>query len=293
MNPRLLLPLVLVIALLAVISSCMFSVGEGELALRTEFGAILNADYSPGLHFKYPWPLDQVVRFDKRILTQSHPGETFLTNDNRALIVDFYIKWRVQDPKLYFESTGASESSAGERISDIVKDNLKSVVAQRTLQQIVTAERTALTDQMLAGAERNVAALGVRLIDVRVQRIDLPDEVAARVYQKMQQYFAKIANQLRSEGASSAMSIRAAVVRQQTEIVSNAQRDALRVQGAADAQATDIYARAYASNPEFYAFYRSLQAYRNSLGKDNDVFVLSPDSEFFRYMKDPAKSARH
>jgi len=207
--------------------------------------------------------------------------------------VDFYIKWRVQDPKLYFESTGASESSAGERISDIVKDNLKSVVAQRTLQQIVTAERTALTDQMLAGAERNVAALGVRLIDVRVQRIDLPDEVAARVYQKMQQYFAKIANQLRSEGASSAMSIRAAVVRQQTEIVSNAQRDALRVQGAADAQATDIYARAYASNPEFYAFYRSLQAYRNSLGKDNDVFVLSPDSEFFRYMKDPAKSARH
>src|SRR5262249_14401849 len=158
----------------------------------------------------------------------------------------------------YYLATGASEDIAAERLSDIVKDGIKSVVAQRTLEQIVTSERAAVTGEMFGGASRAVSALGIELIDVRVQRIDLPEDVAARVYEKMKQNFVKTANRLRAEGASSAMSIRASAQREQTEIVSNAQREALRVQGAANAQVADTYAKAYAAYPDFYSFYRSL-----------------------------------
>jgi modulator of FtsH protease HflC len=274
------------IVLLAALTS-LFTVSESELAIRTEFGAIVAKAYAPGLHWKWPW--DQVVKFDRRILTRRPPVGSFLTNDNRALVVDFYIKWRVKDPTLYYEATGGDEMSAGDRVSDIVTDGIKSVVAQRTLEQIVTAKRAAVTSEMFGGASRAVSALGIELIDVRVQRIDLPDEVADRVYEKMKQDFAKIANRLRAEGDSTALSIRAGADRQRTEIVADAQRDALRIKGAADAQAADIYAGAYQSNPAFYAFYRSLQAYERSLGQTNDVLVLSSDSEFFKYMKDPGK----
>jgi len=285
-------PLVIGIAIVVLIAlTSLFTVSETELALRTQFGAIVGSDYAPGLHWKLPW--DQVVKFDRRTLTLSHPGETFLTNDNRALIVDFYVKWRVHDSKLYYVATGGSEDSAGERVSDIVKDGIKSVVAQRTLEQIVTSERAAVTGQMFGGASRAVEQLGVELIDVRVQRIDLPEDVAARVYEKMKQNFAKIANKLRAEGNSTALSIQAGADRERTQIMAEAERDALRVKGAADEQAADIYAHAYSANREFYAFYRSMQAYEHSLGKDGDVLVLSPDSEFLKYMKDPGHAERH
>ena len=154
---------------------------------------------TPGLHWKWPW--DQVVKFDRRILSQSYTGETFLTNDNRGLIVDFYIKWRVKDPsRFYFRRPAAAKRSPAERLSEIVKDGIKSVVAQRTLEQIVSSERAAVTGEMFGQASSKVAGLGVDLIDVRVQRIDLPDEVAARVYESMKQNFAKIASRLRAEG---------------------------------------------------------------------------------------------
>ena len=284
------IPIVIAAAVvLLIVVTSLFTVSETELAIRTEFGAILNSQYEPGLHWKLPW--DQVVKFDRRILSQSYQGETFLTNDNRALTVDFYIKWRVNNAALYYRTTGAQEENAGERISDIVKNGIKSVVAQRTLQAIVASERSAVTGEMFGGASRSVANLGVELIDVRVQRIDLPPDVASRVYENMKQNFAKIASRLRAEGSSSAMSIRASAERQRTEIISNAKRDALRVQGAADAQAADTYARAYSSNPEFYSCWRSLQAYESSLGKERDIFVLAPEGEFFKYLKDPDRAA--
>jgi modulator of FtsH protease HflC len=289
MPTRALLIVLAAAIVLAGVLASLFTVNQTELAIRTEFGAIVGT-YEPGLHAKWPW--DQVVKFDRRILTRRPPAESFLTNDNRALSVDFYIKWRVKDPTLYYEATGGDEASAGDRVSDIVTDGIKNVVAQRTLEQIVTAERAAVTSDMIGGASRAVSALGIQLIDVRVQRIDLPDEVADRVYEKMKQDFAKIANRLRAEGDSSALSIRAGADRERTEIVADAQRDALRVKGAADAQAADIYAHAYTSNPDFYAFYRSLQAYERSLGQANDVLVLSPDSEFFKYLKDPGNAKR-
>jgi membrane protease subunit HflC len=287
MNSRAVGTIVAVAVVGFVLMLSLFSVRESQMAVRTEFGAIIGSSYEPGLHFKYPW--DQVVKFDGRMLSQSYTGETFLTNDNRGLIVDFYVKWKVKDASKYFQTAGGSEETAGERLASIVKDGIKSVVAQRTLEQIVSAERAAVTGDMFGQASHNVAQLGVDLVDVRVQRIDLPDDVSTRVYESMKQNFAKIASRLRAEGQSASTRTKAAAERQRTEILAEAQRDALRVQGDADAQASKIYSGAYSKNPEFYAFWRSLQAYERSIGKDGDLLVVTPDGEFFKYLKDPGK----
>jgi modulator of FtsH protease HflC len=279
----------LVVALIIAVTS-LFTITEAEVAIRTEFGAIVGLDYSPGLHWKWPW--DQVVKFDRRVLSLSYTGETFLTNDNRGLIVDFYVKWKVKDASRYFQATGGLPDLAGERIAEIVKDGIKGVVAQRTLEEIVSADRAAVTEDMIGQAARNVSNLGIDLVDVRVQRIDLPDDVSTRVYESMKQNFVKIASKLRAEGQSASVRIRAAAERSRTEILADAERDALRVRGDGDALATQTYAKAYSKNPEFYAFYRSLQAYERSLGKDGDLLVVTPDGEFFKYLKDPSPGKR-
>jgi membrane protease subunit HflC len=283
-------PIVILIVALLIAMTSPFTITEAQVAIRTEFGAIVGLDYSPGLHWKWPW--DQVVKFDRRILSESYTGETFLTNDNRGLIVDFYVKWKVKDASRYFQATGGSEELAGQRIAEIVKDGIKSVVAQRTLEQIVSAERAAVTGEMIGQAGRNVSNLGIDLVDVRVQRIDLPDDVSTRVYESMKQNFVKIASKLRAEGQSASVRIRAAAERSGTEIRANAERDADRVRGEGDATATQTYSKAYSKDPEFYAFYRSLQAYERSLGKDGDLLVISPDGEFFKYLKDPSPGKR-
>jgi membrane protease subunit HflC len=283
-------PIVALVVALIIAMTSLFTITEAQVAIRTEFGAILGLDYTPGLHWKWPW--DQVVKFDRRILSLSYTGETFLTNDNRGLIVDFYVKWKVKDASRYFQATGGREDLAGERIAEIVKDGIKGVVAQRTLEEIVSADRAAVTEDMIGQAGRNVSNLGIDLVDVRVQRIDLPDDVSTRVYESMKQNFVKIASKLRAEGQSASVRIRAAAERSRTEILANAERDALRVRGDGDAIATQTYAKAYSKDPEFYAFYRSLQAYERSLGKDGDLLVVTPDGEFFKYLKDPSPGKR-
>jgi modulator of FtsH protease HflC len=291
MSTRALAGLIIVVAVVLLASLSLFTVNETEYAIRTEFGAIVGINYAPGLHPKWPW--DQVTKFDRRILSESYTGETFLTNDGRGLIVDFYVKWRVRNPSLYYTATGGGESLAGERLAAIVKDGIKSVVAQRTLQQVVSAERAAVTGEMIGQANRNCQALGVDLVDVRVQRIDLPDEVAARVFESMKQTFVKTANRLHAEGQQQSTAIRADAERQRTVIVADAERDAQRVRGEGDATAAQTYARAYSRDAEFYAFYRSLQAYEKAIGKDGDLLVITPDGEFFRYLKDSSKAAPH
>jgi modulator of FtsH protease HflC len=281
-------PLIILVAAVALVAmTSMFTVPQQELAIRTQFGAILGGTYEPGLHAKFPW--DQVVKFERRILSQTYQGETFLTNDNRGLIVDFYIKWRVANASRYFQATGGREELAGERIAEIVKDGIKSVVAQRPLEEIVSSERAAVTGEMLKAANENADGLGIQLIDVRVQRIDLPEDVSSRVYETMKQNFARTANRLRAEGSREAVTLRAEAERKRTEIIANAERDALEVRGKADAEAAGIYAKSYSKNPEFYSFYRSLQAYERSLGKDGDILVVSPEGEFFKYLKDPGR----
>jgi membrane protease subunit HflC len=277
-----------VAGLLLFVAFSLFTVSETEYAIRTRFGAIIDTRYQAGLHLKWPW--DRVTKFDRRILSESYTGETFLTNDGRGLIVDFYMKWRVKDPATFYNAAAGSEGIAGQRLAEIVKDGIKTVVAQRTLQQIVSAERYEVTNQMFGAASRNAQGLGVDLVDVRVQRIDLPDEVAARVYESMKQSFAKTANRLRAEGAQESATITSTAERQRTVIIADAERDGLRIRGEGDAVAAQTYAHAYSRNPEFFAFWRSLQAYERAIGKDGDLLVLTPDGEFFRYFKEASSS---
>ena len=271
----------IVLALIAFTS--MFQVKETQVAIRTQFGEIQGVQYQPGLHLKWPF-VDQVVKFEKRVVTQNYQGETFLTSENKGLIVDFYVKWRIKDVGHYYRTSGGNEDTAGSRLGEIVKDGIKGVVAKRTLQEIVIAERTAFTGDMFGRASEAVKELGIELVDVRVQRIDLPDEVSGSVYQRMQESFRALGNRLRAEGSAEAERIRAEADRKRTELLANAQRDAQRLRGEGDAAAGRIYAGAYGKSPEFYAFYRSLQAYRNALGKEGDVWVVQPEGEFFKYL---------
>jgi membrane protease subunit HflC len=285
MMGRKLAPVAILLAVLLLLaSSALFQVKETEVALRARFGEIVGEQYGPGLHVKLPF-VDRIRRFERRIVMQNYTGETFLTSENKGLIVDFYVKWRIRDVAQYYRATGGIEEAASQRLSDIVKDGIKGVVARRTLQEIVVAERAAFTGDMFSSASEAVKDLGVELIDVRIQRIDLPEEVSGSVYQRMQESFRALGNRLRAEGAAEAERIRAEADRKRTEILATAQRDAQRIRGEGDGAAGRIYSESFGKSPEFYAFYRSLQAYRNSLVREGDVWVVTPEGEFFRYLK--------
>jgi membrane protease subunit HflC len=279
------------LALIAVmlVWQSLFQVRESETAIRMQFGKIVGADYAPGLHLKWPLWIDNVRRFERRIITQRYEGETFLTSENKALIVDFYVKWRVREPAKYYRTTAGNSDGASSRLGENVKDGIKSVVARRTLQEIVKTERTVFTGDMFSRASEAAKGLGVELVDVRVQRIDLPDEVSGSVYQRMQESFRARANQLRAEGSAERERIKAEADRRVTEVIANAKRDAERLRGEGDGLAARIYAQAYGKSPEFYGFYRSLQAYRSALARDGDVWVVSPEGEFFKYLNSPGR----
>ena len=284
MPSRALSVVILIGLVFILVSKSVFTVKETELAIKFRFGEIVNSDYKAGLHFQVPF-INNVRKFDKRLITQNHPPETFLTSEGKILNVDFYVKWRIIDVVAYYRATGGIEENAALRLSNNVKDSIKSVIARLTIQQIVAAERAAVTGDLLGDAGRDAKQLGVELVDVRLRRIDLPDEVTDSVYRRMEQNFAAQAAKLRSEGRATAEATRADADKQRTEIIAAASRDAQRIRGEGDAQATDIYARTFGRNPEFYKFYRSLQAYRSAIGRDTDVLVISPDSEFFRYLE--------
>lgn len=274
-----------IVAMLALL--CVFTVDEAQVAIRTQFGEIVGNNYGPGLHFKTP--IDKIHRFERRIVTQPYTGETFLTSENKGLIVDFYVKWKVADVGEYYKTTQGDEDIAGSRLGEIVKDGIKGVVAQRTLQEIVIAERAAFKGEMFERASKSAQQLGINLVDVRVQRIDLPDEVSGSVYQRMQESFRALANRLRAEGSAEAERIRAEADRKRTETLATAGQQAQTISGEGEATAAAIHARAYNKAPEFYGFYRSLQAYRNSLGKEGDVMVVAPEGEFFKYLNSSDK----
>ncbi|HTQ36873.1 MAG TPA: protease modulator HflC [Steroidobacteraceae bacterium] len=281
MNARTTAVLGVVVALLLA-RLTLFQVGENELAIRTQFGRVVQAGYEPGLHAKWPW--DAIHRFERRILTHEFPGEAFLTTEDKPLTVDFFVKWRIKDPVRYYLATRGIEDDAAQRLGDNVKDGIKAAFASRTLQQIVAADPATYSGDMLAHSSNTAQELGVELVDVRIRHIDLQDQVLAAVYQRMAGNFHALASRLRAEGDAEAERIAAAANRQRTELLANAQLDAQNVRGEGDAEAARIYAQAYSRNPEFYAFYRSLQAYRNALVRDGDVLVLTPDGEFFKYL---------
>lgn len=282
------LSIVALIVVVLLVTMSTFTVRETELAMKLRFGEIVRADYKPGLHFKAPF-YHEVRKFERRITTRSYPSEQFLTSEGKILRIDFYIKWRIADVARYYPATGGSEDTAAVRLGSIVKDGIKGVIARRTIQQVVAAERTEFTGEILKAADAKTGELGVQLVDVRVKKIDLPEEVSDSVFLRMRQDFDRQAKQLRAEGDENAEKLKAEADRQRTEILSQAYREAEMIRGEGDARSTEVYARAYSRNAEFYSFYRSLQAYRQSIGTDSDVLVIAPDGEFFKYLKRPER----
>ena len=283
------LPLILVGAAVLLFSMAAFTVRETELAIKFRFGEIVRSDYEPGLHFLTPF-VNNVAKFDRRILSEEYPAEQFLTSEGKILRINFFVKWRISDVSRFYQSTaGGSEEVANRRLGEIVKDGIKSVIARRTIQQVVAADRSEFLGEVLKIAGANVGNLGIELVDVRVKTIELPEEVSESVFNRMRQDFARQAAQLRAEGSAVSERTRAEADRQRTEILADAYRQAEIIKGAGDAAAADIYARAYSRDPAFYSFFRSMQAYRRSLGKQGDVLVLAPEGEFFRYLKESGR----
>jgi modulator of FtsH protease HflC len=283
--------LILIVAVVVafVLAMSTFTVRETEWAIKFRFGEIVRADYGPGLHFMVPM-VNNIRKFERRIDTRNYPSEQFLTSEGKILRIDFYIKWRISDVGTYYQATaGGDREIAAGRLGSIVKDGIKGVIARRTIQQVVAAERAEFTGEILKLAEGPTRGLGLELVDVRVKKIDLPEEVSESVFSRMRQDFDRQAKRLRAEGEESAEKLRSEADRQRTEIIAAAYRESEMIRGEGDAKAADIYARAYNRNAEFYSFFRSLQAYREAIGTDNDVLVISPDSEFFKYLNRPTR----
>ena len=285
MSPRFNLLLVGLVFVVTAVRMTFFVVDEREHVVMFRFGEIVKSDYEPGLHLKIPF-VNNLTRYPDRILTYGESEERFLTGEKKNLIVDYFITWRITDPAQYYRSVRGDEDFAEQRLSAIIREGIKAEFSQRTVQEVVAAERSEIMNQMLITAHAQAPALGIDVVDVRVMRIELSDEVSGSVFSRMQQERGRVASQLRAEGEEDAERIRAEADRERTVILAEAYRDAERVRGQGDALAAEIYADAYNQDPSFYSFYRSMAAYTASIGGQNDVLVLSPDSEFFRYLQD-------
>ena len=263
-------------------TSALYMVDEREHALKLRFGEIVDSDIESGLHFKIPI-VNTVTYYPRRMLTITNPQELFLTFEKKNLIVDFFVKWRIEDVASYYRATGGDEIIAAQRMLEIVKDGIRAEFAKRTVPEVVSAERRELMDGMLRAAQGEAERFGIDVVDVRVKRIEFSEEVSESVFNRMRQERARTAAELRAEGAENAELIRADADRQRTVIIAEAYRDAEKIRGDGDAEAAQIYAQAFEQNAEFFSFYRSIQAYQRSLGQGNDMLVLDADSEFFQY----------
>ena len=270
---------------LVVLGLSIFTVDQRQHAIIFQLGEVKEVITEPGLYFK--WPLIQNVRyFDKRILTlDSNEPERFITSEKKNVLVDSFVKWRITDPQLYYVSVAGDEARARTRLSQTVNAGLREEFGKRTVHDVVSGERDKIMEQMREKADLDARKIGVQIIDVRVKRVDLPTEVSESVYRRMEAERKRVANELRSEGSAEAEKIRADADRQREVIVAEAYRDAQKTKGEGDAKAASTYAAAFNQNPEFYAFYRSLEAYRNSFKGRSDVIVVEPNSDFFKYMK--------
>lgn len=260
-----------------------FTVNEREIAIKLRLGQVVEADYEPGLYFKIPI-IHEIRKFPKRILTISDRPERVFTAENEALDVDFFVKFRIIDPVRFYTSTGGSLVLANDRLGEIIKNAVVTEFGKRTVSEAISVGRAELMRDMLALAAPTAKDLGVDLIDFRVKQVEFMDDVRASVYEQMQAERARIAEERRSEGRADATERRAQADRQVTVILANAYRDSQKIRGKGDALAAEIYANAYQKDPEFYAFYRSIDAYRKAMGNEGDILVLDPDNEFFQYL---------
>ena len=280
-------PIVAVLVLVAlIVSGTLYTVDQRQNAIVFQLGEVKEVVQKPGLHFK--WPLLQNVRqFDMRILTfdDAEPLR-FLTQGNRPVLVDSFVKWRIADVKAYFTSVQGDEFRAQTRIKQTVSGTLRDEFGVRGLHEVVSGEREQIMSRVRTKTEQDLQRIGVEIIDVRLKRVDLPPDVSESVYRRMEAERKRIANELRSTGAAEAEKIRADAERQREVILAEAYRDAQRVRGEGDGKSAAIYSAAFNQNPEFYSFYRSMEAYRSSFRGRNDIMLLEPNSDFLRYFRD-------
>ena len=282
--------LVLFVGLLA--SSMLFVVDQRQYAIIFALGEVKEVVTEPGLKFKLPPPLQNVAYYDKRILTIDTPdSDRFITSEKKTLVVDSFIKWRISDPKLYYVSVQGRESDAVYRIQQSLKDALNNEIGKRTVNEMVSGVRERVMKDIRTKVNEDTQKIGVEIVDVRLKRVEFSDEIKDSVFKRMESERKRVANELRSTGAADGEKIRADADRQRSVIIAESYRDAQRIQGEGDGKASAIYAQAFGQNPEFYNFYRSLEAYRNSFRSKSDILVVEPNSEFFKYLKNPNGSA--
>ncbi|MDS4027707.1 MAG: protease modulator HflC [Candidatus Contendobacter sp.] len=270
----------------ALLAMSLFTVDETQTAIRFQLGEIVQANYQPGLHWK--WPLiNNVRKFDRRLQTLDTEPERFLTAEKKNVIVDSFAMWRIEDVRQFYTRVGGDPNQANVRLDQIIKDGLRSEFSKRTIQEVVSGDRDQIMETLSRLLREQATQLGIAAVDVRIKRIDLPPEVSSSVFNRMKAERLRVAKEFRSKGAQAAEGIRAEADRKSTVELAEAYRDAERQRGEGDAQATDIYAQAYGRNRDFYSFHRSLAAYRQSFGAKDDVLVLQPDSQFFRYFNKP------
>jgi len=278
---------------LAALSSCMFIVRERDYALVFALGEVRRVISEPGLYFKAPPPFQNVVMLDKRVLSiESQDAERIQTSEKKNLLIDAFVKWRIADPRLYYVTFGANERATQDRLLAQIRDALNASVNVRTVKDVVSKERNIIMAEILSNVARRAAPLGVEIVDVRLKRIEFAPEISESVYHRMEAERTRVANELRSLGAAESERIRADADRQREVIVADAYAKAQEIMGQGDAHAAALYASAFGKNPEFYRFYKSLEGYKTAFSGVNDIMVVDPSSEFFRFMKSSGDELR-
>jgi membrane protease subunit HflC len=277
--------------LVTLASSVLYVVDQRQYAIVFALGEVKEVVNEPGLHFKLPPPFQNVTYFEKRIMTIDTPdSDRFITSEKKNLVVDSFVKWRISDPKLYYVSVQGRETDAVYRIQQSLKDALNNEIGKRTVNEMVSGVRDKVMQDISAKVNVDAGKIGVQVVDVRLKRVEFSDEIKDSVFKRMESERKRVANELRSTGFADSEKIRADADRQREVILAEAYKDAQRVKGDGDAKASAIYGEAFGMNPEFYGFYRSLEAYRNSFRNKGDVMVIEPNSDFFRYLKTPGVS---
>jgi modulator of FtsH protease HflC len=275
------------IAAVILISLSTYTVDERERVILFSLGEVRKVDLEPGLHFKFPL-INNARFFEARIMTLNLPPDRFLTSEAKNVIVDFYAKWRIEDIGQFYRATRGDERNAEERLAQILRDGMRNEFARYELAEVVSGERATIMGAVRQEALETARALGVTLVDVRIRRIDLPDEVSESVYDRMRAERQRVAQDFRARGQEAGERIRSRADRDRTVILADAYRQSEEIRGSGDAQATEILGTAFGQDEDFFGFYRSLLAYRTSMSGDRNTFVMRPDSEFFRFFRNPA-----
>ncbi|MDA7955796.1 MAG: protease modulator HflC [Gammaproteobacteria bacterium] len=268
----------------ALLWSSVFFVDEREKAIVFKFGEIVKSDIAPGLHFKVPF-INNVQYFDSRVQTMDADPELYLTGEKKNLVVDSFVKWRIRDVHQYYTRLQGRQANARSRLSQRVNDSLRKEFGQRSVQEVISGDRTEIMDLVRLAMDEDAASLGIEIIDVRLKRVDLDPAISERVYDRMNAERERVAKELRAQGEEEAEKIRAEADRRRQIMLANAERDGQRLRGEGDASATEIYARAYRRDREFYNLYRSLNAYKQAFNSPDNLMVIDPTSDFFRYFK--------